>query len=162
MMKNILNSVVFMSLFTGCGIDYRDNPRCEQYAFMSFKEFRASVKVEKAKEIEDAGKIYVYGDTLLVNEKRKGIHVIDNRDKNNPLNLSFISVLGNYDIAVKDGYLMVDSFMDLVTIDINDLEKIKEVNRTKNIFAYEAPYNYGCNFDLTKGLLVGEGDEYVY
>jgi hypothetical protein len=63
-------------------------------------------------------------------------------------------------MAVKDGYLMVDSFMDLVVIDINNMNNIKEVNRSIDIFPYNPQHYYGsCAFDLTKGILVGENDD---
>ena len=164
MRKQILVVTLFMIVMVGCGIEYRDDPRCEKYNYMSFDELRKSVAVEEPREIKEAGKIYVYGDLLLVNEKRKGIHLIDNRDKRNPINKAFIKVLGNLDIAVKDGYLMVDSFMDLVVIDINDLANIKEVSRQKDIFpTYQRVYDYGyyngCEFDFEKGILLGEHDD---
>ena len=158
MIKQIIVTLFFMLIVGGCGIDYRDNPKCAKYNYMTFEELRSSVGVEASREIKDAGKIYVYGDTLFVNEKREGVHVIDNSDKKNPINKLFIKVPGNIDIAVKDGYLMVDSLVDLVVIDINDLNNIKEVNRMVNIFPKSQENNYygnSCGFDLDKGLLVG-------
>jgi len=164
MLKKIVGSSLLMLIVAGCGIEYRDDPRCEKYNYMSFEEFRNSVRVEKPREIEEAGKIYLYGDTLLVNEKGKGIHIIDNSDKHNPINKAYIKVIGNRDIAVKDGYMMVDSLMDLVVMDINDMDNIREVNRTENIFPIASPHPYygSCEFDLTKGLVIGEGNEYIY
>ena len=157
MIKKIAGSLLLVLILTGCGIEYRDDPRCEKYGYMSFEEFRKSVKIEAPREIEEAGKIYVYGDMLLVNEKRKGIHLINNSDKQNPKNRAFLKIHGNLDIAVKDGYIMADSLMDLVVIDINDMDNIREVNRTKGIFPYTPQYYYNeCNFDLEKGLLTGE------
>lgn len=147
---------MLLFVVAGCGVEYRENPECKGY--MSFEDFRSSVKVEAPREIDNAGKIYVYGDTLLVNEKRKGIHIVDNSDKVNPKNVAFVKVLGNLDMAVKDGYLMADSFMDLVVLDINDLEHIKEVNRTINIFPYEKRYG-PCDFNSDKGLVTGGYDD---
>jgi hypothetical protein len=160
MIKQITITLSLMAIITGCGIDYRDDPACSKYNYLSFEELRASVKVEEAREIKDAGKIYIYKDMLLVNEKKKGIHIIDNSDKKNPINKAFIKVVGNSDMAVKDGYLIVDSFMDLVVIDINNMNNIKEVNRTIDIFPYTSQqYTGSCEFDLTKGLLVGENND---
>lgn len=158
-------AILLLLILTGCGIEYREDPKCEKYNYMTFEDFRASVAVEEPREIEEAGKIYLYGDTLLVNKKNKGIHIIDNSDKENPINQAFIKIYGNIDIAVKDGFMLVDSFMDLVVIDINNRENIQEVNRTKDIFPHDR-YSinqdslfdrgyYGCNFDLEKGLIIG-------
>ena len=158
MIKQTVVTLSFMAMITGCGIEYRDDPRCAKSNYMTYEELRASVSVEESREIKDAGKIYVYGDTLLVNEKQKGVHIIDNSDKRNPINKAFVSVLGSSDIAVKDGYMMVDSFMDLVVIDIHDMNNIKEVNRTTDIFpkGYH-PYSWNniCGFDLDKGVILG-------
>ena len=161
MIKQTIVTIFFMLIMTGCGIEYRDNPRCEKYDYMTFEEFRNSVGLEESREIKDAGKIYVYGDILLVNEKRKGVHIIDNSDKKNPINRVFIKIPGNIDIAVKDGYMMVDSFMDLVVIDINEMNNIREVNRMVDIFPHKKQSYYGnsCEFDLEKGLLVGVSDD---
>jgi hypothetical protein len=166
MIKKIATTTLLMLILTGCGIEYRDNPECAKYHYMTFEELRASVTVEEPRAIDNAGKIYIYGDILLVNEKNKGIHIIDNSDKDNPIKKSFVKVHGNIDIAVKDGYMLVDSFMDLVVIDINDMTNIREVNRTKDIF----PFNYlepdffeytvnECGFDLDKGIIIGEDDD---
>ena len=161
MIKQIIVTLSFMAIVTGCGIDYRDDPRCAKHNYITFEELRASVEVEASREIKNAGKIYVYGEMLLVNEKGEGIHLIDNSDKKNPINKAFIKVLGNSDIAVKDGYLMADSFMDLVVIDINDINNIREVNRTLDIFPKEQqPYFYNvCGFDLDKGILLGVNND---
>ena len=160
MIKQIIVTLSLMTIITGCGIDYRDDPQCAKYNYLSFEEFRSSVTLEASREIKDAGKIYVYDDILFVNEKKKGIHIIDNHDKKNPINKAFIKIIGNSDMAVKDGYLMVDSFMDLVVIDINNMDNIQEVNRTIDIFPYNPQNYYGsCEFDLTKGLLVGENND---
>ena len=158
MIKQTVVTLSFMAIITGCGIEYRDDPRCAKSNYMTYEELRASVSVEESREIKDAGKIYVYGDTLLVNEKQKGVHIIDNSDKRNPINKAFVNVLGSSDIAVKDGYMMVDSFTDLVVIDIHDMNNIKEVNRTINIFSKgDQPYYWNniCGFDLDKGVIVG-------
>ena len=162
MINKTVVTLFFMAIVTGCGIEYRDDPRCAKSNYMTFEELRDSVVVEASREIKDAGKIYVYGDILLVNEKQKGVHIIDNSDKKNPINRAFVKVLGSSDIAVKDGYMMVDSFIDLVVIDINDISNIKEVNRTTDIFPKRVqPYYYDniCGFDLDKGVLLGVNND---
>jgi hypothetical protein len=160
-------SITLLALFSlqGC-VEYRDDPVCKELSYMTFEEFREKgIEVLSAQEIKNAGKIYTYNNILLVAEKNHGVHIIDNGDKKNPNPKAFIKVLGNLDMAVKDGYLYLDSYMDLVVMDIRDIDNIKEVNRTNNAFSYdpyqnldENYYSYGCNFDRTKGI-VTRGDK---
>ncbi len=102
--------------------------------YMMKDELRASVKVEPARALQNPGKIYAYGDFLLVNEVDKGIHVIDNSNPASPQNLSFISIPGNVDMAVKGNILYADNYIDLVVLDITQPQQVKLVNRVENIF----------------------------
>ncbi|GGM86435.1 hypothetical protein GCM10010967_18390 [Dyadobacter beijingensis] len=80
----------------------------------------AKVEVSAAQALKEPGKIYTFGRYLFINELGKGIHVIDNADSTKPENLSFISITGNYDIAVKDNWLYADNLSNLLVIDISD------------------------------------------
>ncbi|HHD82469.1 MAG TPA: hypothetical protein ENK82_08085 [Campylobacterales bacterium] len=160
---NTLISLTALLVLQGC-VEYRDDPACAKANYLTFEEFRAKgVEVLPPQEIDKAGKIYVYGDLLFVSEANRGVHVIDNSDKKNPQPKKFLKIPGNLDMAVKDGYLYVDSYMDLVVIDIKDIENIKEVNRKTDTFTYDPyqsangeSYFYGqCDFDTTKGVIVG-------
>ncbi len=157
--KTVISLMVFF-LLQGC-IEYRDNPMCKELNYMTFEEFREKgIEILAPKEIKEAGKIYVYKNILFVAEKNQGVHVIDNSDKKNPNPKAFIKVAGNLDMAVKDGYLYLDSYMDLVVVDIKKIDSIKEVNRVNDTFTYNAyqNYNYGCDFNLSNGVIVG-GDK---
>jgi len=153
-------SMVLLALFSlqGC-VDYRDDPVCSEFDYMTFEEFRAKgIEVLAPREIKEAGKIYVYNNTLLVIEKNQGVHVIDNSDTKNPKPKAFIKVDGNLDMAVKEGYLYLDSYMDLLVLDIRDLEHIKELKRVNDSFTYDPYQNYyvnGCDFNMSNGLVVG-------
>ena len=61
---------------------------------MPLDEFRNSVVITSPKEIVESGKIYVYQDYIFVNDKYKGIHVIDNSNPVTPVKIAFISILG--------------------------------------------------------------------
>ena len=125
---------------------------------MSYDDLRASFKSTSAQEIVQSGKIYFKDDFIYVNEFQKGIHIIDNSDPANPLNLKFIEIPGNVDLAIKGQLLYADSYVDLLTIDISDLEHIVEVDRDTNVFPYIIPvYEVGIveSVDQTKGVIVG-------
>ena len=93
-----------------------------------------NITVEEATPLEDPGKIYVYGKYLFINELYKGVHIYDNSDKSNPINISFISIPGNVDMAVKDEVLYTDNFFDLISFDISDPKNPKYISSVENIF----------------------------
>lgn len=155
--RKIVISSLLLLIFNGC-VEYEDRKECKEANYMTFEELRKGIKVEEPREIEKAGKIYLYGDMLLVSDSQKGIHIIDNSDKNNPKNRLFLNIPGNVDIAIKDGYLYADSYRDLVVIDLNDEDNIKEVNRTIDIFNYtheESFFENFCDFNLSNGVILG-------
>ena len=136
-MKLFIPISIFVLLFTGC-IDRHPYHGCHEPIYLSYEKLRKDYpEIKQARDIEKAGKIYVYGNILLINEKNKGVHVIDNRIKENPVNKYFIEIPGNIDLAVKDGYLYADSFTDLVVLDIKDIDNIKVVHRKEDIFPYD-------------------------
>ena len=66
--------------------------------YLEMKDVRAKViAVAPAQEIEEPGKIYIYKDYLFINEPNQGIHIYDNKNPANPINLSFIPIEGNVD-----------------------------------------------------------------
>jgi hypothetical protein len=138
MIKKVYISLLLTLSFTGC-VEYKDDPLCKDYRFVSLNELRTSIKAKEAVPIEKIGKMYVYQNLLLISDGSKGIHIVDNQDKFNPQNIAYLNVIENVDMAVKDGYLYVDSLVDLVVIDLNNLTDIKESSRVENIFSYTAP-----------------------
>lgn len=155
--------IILGVLLTSC-VEYKEDPLCSEYKQISLEELRSSIVVQAPREIQNAGKIYVYNNLLFVNEINKGIHIINNQDKNNPVPLVFIKIPGSIDIAVKNSYLYVDSFVDLVVLDINDLNNIYELNRVKDIFTYNKyqaistgkyELTSECNYGDKKGFVIG-------
>lgn len=103
---------------------------------------------EPARPITNAGKIYYKDGYLFINETDEGIHVIDNRDRANPVAVGFVDIPGNKDLAAKGDFLYADNYTDLIVLDISNKTKIFEVNRIENVF--DAYYNYSS----TEGLLI--------
>lgn len=102
--------------------------------FTSKSEIRDGVAITPARLVAASGKIFFRRGYLFVNEPKNGIHIIDNRNPASPQNVAFIKVPGSFDIVVKGDYLFTDSYMDLVTLDISDLNAITEVNRIEDYF----------------------------
>ena len=97
-------------------------------------DFRASVSIESAQNIRQAGKIYTYEDYIFVNDKLEGIHIIDNSNPLNPIKMKFLKIPANEDIAVKDNILYADSGVDLVVFDISNIQSISLISRLENVF----------------------------
>lgn len=119
------------------------------------------ISSKEPQPIGDLGKIYYKFPYIFVNERNKGIHVLDNTTPENPLPIRFIEVIGSEDIAIKGNFLYADNITDLVTIDISDLENISVTSRVKDLYSEskkDYPDGYSGFFecvDPTKGIIVG-------
>lgn len=106
---------------------------------MSRADFSNSVDIIAPRPMDESGKVYTYGEYIFINDKYKGVHVIDNSNPNQPVKVAFIQIPGNVDISVKNNYLFADSLMDLVVLDISDLDNINIVNRLENVLQSYVP-----------------------
>lgn len=116
--------------------------------YMSYQELRESVSVEVARAPVNIGRVYLYLNYVLLNERNEGIHIIDNSDPSLPINLGFIRIPGNTDIEMRSNYLFADSYTDLITLDLNDPANIQVVNRQESLFPYNAYQNIPYNISL--------------
>ncbi len=127
--------------------------------YVDFATFRASVKNQGPRALNQPGKIYFYNNFLFVSEIQQGIHVIDNTNPAVPVNIAFVEIPGNIDMAIRGNVLYADSFIDLVAIDISDPGQPVEISRVKDAFpnvlpAMDITYPvYGLDFN--KGIVVG-------
>lgn len=126
--------------------------------WMSVDDYYASIKAETPKEVEQAGKIYIKDQYLFVNEVYNGIHIIDNSDPKSPKPVSFLSILGNIDIAVKGNYLYADSYSDLLVFDISDPTGIHLEKRIPGVI--NLPYNadglaLGFRYQQQDSMIIG-------
>ncbi len=117
----IFGCLVFSLMWSGCLKD--DCSRVTTYikyepVYMQPDEFRNGIQWGDARPLEHPGKIYVYEDYLLVNEMRRGIHVYDNSNPAAPQKIGFLTIPGNMDMAVRNGFLYADNATDLISIDL--------------------------------------------
>lgn len=149
---------ILMGLLVGISLSGCLKDTCETtYTYVRYDPLyilpaalRQEVNLTPARTLEEAGKIYVYNKYLLINEVGEGIHVYDNSNPAAPLQLGFLPIPGNRDLAVRNGYLYADSYVDLVVIDLHDPQAPRQVQRLENVFP-------GFGIDAVRGLLV----EYV-
>ncbi len=76
-----LSTLLILIFFTSCTKD----DKYEYYnlaspVLLSFDELRESVDILPPKIIEESGKIYNYNKYIFVNDKNKGIHIINNKN----------------------------------------------------------------------------------
>ena len=89
-----------------------------------------------AQPMENPGKIYYYQNMLLINELGKGVHVFDNHDPANPTPVVFIEMPGNVDMAIRNDVLYLDSYIDLVSVDVSDWNQPKYMGRMEGLYDY--------------------------
>ncbi len=105
--------------------------------FLQMNDVREqSILFEPAQELDNPGKIYLFGDLLFINEPQKGIHILDNVNPASPSNLSFINIPGNVDLAINNNILYADSYVDLLAFDISDIRNIKLIERVEDVFEH--------------------------
>src|SRR4051812_16414522 len=71
-----------------------------QPVYATSAELKAQVQLQSPHTLTDLGRIYFKDGYLFINEKSKGIHIIDNRNPASPKPLSFLNIPGNYDLAI--------------------------------------------------------------
>jgi len=138
MKKNIY--LLFLSVFAllfSCNNDdkTRFETRTVASAVLESKDVvRASIAVESERSIDESGKIYTYINYVFVNDRNRGVHVIDNRNPENPQKIAFLKIPGNFDIEVRNDILYADSYTDLVLFDISNIDAITFIDRYEDVF----------------------------
>lgn len=164
-MKNLLQLLFFVILAASCHTD-SDEPR-ERFPFdgtgyrpvYTSADEVAKVEIISAKPLQKPGKIYLLDPYLFINEPGQGIHIVNNADPKNPKNISFISILGNYDIAAKGEFLYADNLSNLLVFNISDPTAPKLVKTVPNVVPIKnyPPFNnvyFEC-VESKKGIVTG-------
>ena len=131
--------------------------------YLEMKDVRAKViSIAPAQEIENPGKIYIYNDYLLINEPSKGIHVYDNKNPANPINLSFIPIEGNVDLAINSDILYADNYVDLLAFDLSNIQKIRLVKRVEDVFNHLYQHSTGKIITFKDTVLTSDSPRWEY
>ncbi len=131
---------------TGVEDRFHDYPNYKP-VYMDASTFRsdAAIQFKEPQPLLEPGKIYYKNRKIFINEKYKGIHVLDNSDPENTSKVGFIEIPGNIDIAIKGSVLYVDSSVDFVAIDISNLQEPKVIKRIENMFPAPLPPDGNMN-----------------
>ncbi len=156
-------------IFNSCGTVETYTVYVYKPIYQSYDELRKSYKFSESREMKEFGKIYVYKNYLFINEWYKGIHIFNNTNPSQPINIGFINLPGNNDISVKDNILYADTYVDLLAFDISDINNITISKTCTDVFkapSYKA-YNKNINYDnvirparfididKSKGIIIG-------
>jgi len=115
---------------------FQFNPNQSRYEpiLMTRAEMEASVVIYDAQPIESPGKIWIYNDFILLIEKYRGIHILDNSDPEALEVVAFIQVDGCTDLAMKDGIIYANNAVDIIAIDgKTNFGSIEVVSRNRNV-----------------------------
>ncbi len=91
--------------------------------------------MEGARPINNAGKIFVAENLLLIGEEGDGIHIVDNTNPKNPTNLSFMNIPGNREFYVAGNILYAESHYDMLKIDLSNKSQPSIASRVEDAFA---------------------------
>ena len=125
------------------------------------------IKSVPPRPFEDLGKIVYVNDYIFVNEKWKGIHVIDNKIPEKAKSIRFFEIPGNTEFTVKGTILYADNSVHLLVIDISDINNIKVLNYIENLYLdtpvkNPVPPDYKGYFecvDKSKGIFTNKWEQ---
>jgi hypothetical protein len=138
----------------GCDSTVRETViyKVNEPVVMAASEFRnIAVRTTSPKEITSRGKICFYNGYLYICESGKGIHIIDNRNPSAPKATGFVELLGNADVAIRQGKLYADAYVDLLWFDLADPAQPQLLGRIEDMFKEAMPpidNEYGYDYDL--------------
>ncbi|MEM9338550.1 MAG: hypothetical protein AAGA66_07455 [Bacteroidota bacterium] len=120
-MKNLLIILISsVTLFAACDSEDVSITYTKGTAiYGDLSAIRATELVAPSKSLNDAGKIFVSNDLLLIGEEGEGIHVYDNRNPEAPTPVSFLNIPGNREFFVDGSFIYAESYYDLLKIDIS-------------------------------------------
>jgi hypothetical protein len=114
---------------------------------------RNNIRSNSPREIVNAGKLYVKGQYIFLNEVDRGIHVIDNSNPSDPKNIAFIDIPGNMELAVKGNMLYADLYTDMVAIDITNPSNVIVKKFVENLFPYRS---WGFGFQAADTMIISD------
>jgi len=115
--------------------------------YKTTEEVRANIKNNPARDVKTPGKLFIIGNYIFLNEINKGVHIINNSNPAAPVNIGFIDIPGNIDIAVKGNIMYADLYTDLVALDISDPLNVVKTKIVNNVFPHRY---YGFNADSSR------------
>jgi hypothetical protein len=101
-----------------------------------------SVEMQEPAKLVKPGKIYIKDNYIYINEKYRGVHIINNSDPSNPVKEGFLRIPGCIDIAMKENILYADNAVDLIAFDLSGPSAIAVTKRITSVFPEHTPPGY--------------------
>jgi hypothetical protein len=118
---------------------YYDDYTAYKAVLMTREQLESSIKTDTPQKMKNPGKIYLKDHFIFIIEKYKGVHIVDNSDRLNPVKKGFIHIPGIVDVAIKGDVLYADNAVDLVALDIHNFPEVVLTQRIKNTFSELTP-----------------------
>ena len=136
--SSIFVSIFCIALFYSCA----DEDLCVQRVqytkavgvYENLQQFRNNEINSPPRALVNPGKIYVSNNLLLIGEEGEGIHVVDNGDPFNPNFINFLSIPGHREMFVLDDKVYVDSYFDMLQLDISNPRNVQVEIRLEEAF----------------------------
>lgn len=168
-MKKAILFLAVAGFFVSCEKKYSETVtyKVNEPVYMSSEAFLKSVAVTDNTQhaVSGSGKICFYNGYLYISEPEKGIHIIDNRNPQNPHAVGFIELLGNADLAIRNNLLYADAYSNLLWFDISNPAKPQMSGILENVFQNVLPpvdNEFGIDYNTvyseeaqSKGIIVG-------
>ncbi len=94
----------------------------------------SSIEATEPQAIVNQGSIVKVGDYLFINDRKRGIHVVDNSEPGFPFYLLFWKIPGNQTFTIKGNYLYADNGPHMLVINISDFNNIQYESYIENVF----------------------------
>lgn len=109
--------------------------------YKTMAQVEAEIKSATPVPIKEPGKLFIIDNYIFLNERGKGIHIIDNSNPALPVNKAFIAIPGNQDVAVYGNTLYADCYTNMLTIDITNPMQARHTKTTAGIFPDNSSVN---------------------
>lgn len=125
-----------------------DGENCSTPIFLTLDEIRAEIVPEygNTATLLHSGKLYQLDNWLAVVDTWRGLHIFDVTDSQNPIRVVYLPIPGITDLEVKNNYLYVNAFVDLVTISLTDLQtgsfSAASVQRLPWVLKWQTPESF--------------------
>lgn len=159
-MKKVVKWImVFLALACEPMVEPTQNMQIDGYTPVYGEAASAAIRLLPPQMVRNPGKIYEYGTYLLVNEVNRGIHIYNNENPANPVAIGFAELIGNSDMAIRNGILYADHMGSLVALNTNNFSELVELGRlpiSNWLLGVPPPsqHYFEC-VDQSKGLVVG-------
>ena len=121
--RNLVYLLLFCITFQSCCLppfgdcyEYEEPTSLYEPVFLDRTAFEESVLLKNSLAIGISGKIYIKDNLLFINELRKGFHVYDNSDPENPKAIKFLEAPGATDMAIRDNIIYINQATDLIAV----------------------------------------------